>query len=154
MPRIAADYVDVWLWRGQGRLAEFLLLRRAGDEPTAGLWLPVMGRIEPGETAARAAIRETREETGLTPAQLYQIDPVHTFFLAATDTIQMTPVFAAPVPTDAAVVLSQEHDAFRWLSAERASAEVAWPGQRAGLERVMADIVSGSVIRGALRVKW
>src|SRR5881227_3376430 len=46
---------------GTGRL---LLVRRA-HEPSRGLWSIPGGRIEPGETAAEAAAREVREETGL-----------------------------------------------------------------------------------------
>jgi ADP-ribose pyrophosphatase YjhB (NUDIX family) len=42
-----------------------LLLIRRGNEPSAGLWSLPGGRIEPGETAAEAAAREVREETGL-----------------------------------------------------------------------------------------
>lgn len=152
MPRIAADYVDVWLWRGLGAGVEFLLLRRAGNDPTAGLWLPVMGKVEAGETAAAAALREAREETGLSLRELYQIDPVHTFFLARTDTVQMTPVFAAPVSTDAVVSLSVEHSAFRWVAVERIAGEVVWPGQRACVLRVIADVVNESPIKALLRV--
>lgn len=33
-----------------------------------GVWLPVGGEIEPGETPLEAAVRELREETGLTGA--------------------------------------------------------------------------------------
>ena len=42
-----------------------LLLIRRGREPAAGLWSLPGGRIEPGESAAEAAAREVREETGL-----------------------------------------------------------------------------------------
>jgi 8-oxo-dGTP diphosphatase len=47
---------------GYGRL---LLIQR-GHEPGAGLWSLPGGRIEPGETAAEALVREMEEETGLT----------------------------------------------------------------------------------------
>jgi 8-oxo-dGTP diphosphatase len=42
-----------------------LLLIRRGRSPAAGLWSLPGGRIEPGESAAEAAAREVREETGL-----------------------------------------------------------------------------------------
>jgi ADP-ribose pyrophosphatase YjhB (NUDIX family) len=42
-----------------------LLLVRRGHEPGRGLWSLPGGRCEPGETAAAAAVREVREETGL-----------------------------------------------------------------------------------------
>lgn len=42
-----------------------VLLVRRGRPPAAGLWAPVGGRIEPGETAEDAARREVAEETGL-----------------------------------------------------------------------------------------
>lgn len=42
-----------------------LLLVRRGRPPAEGLWSLPGGRIEPGETAAAAAVREVREETGL-----------------------------------------------------------------------------------------
>ena len=45
----------------RGRL---LLVRRA-NEPGRGLWSVPGGRVEPGETPARAVVREVVEETGL-----------------------------------------------------------------------------------------
>ncbi len=42
-----------------------LLLILRGHEPGMGLWSIPGGRVEPGESDARAVVREAREETGL-----------------------------------------------------------------------------------------
>jgi ADP-ribose pyrophosphatase YjhB (NUDIX family) len=42
-----------------------LLLIRRGQEPHRGLWSLPGGRVEPGETAEQAIVREVHEETGL-----------------------------------------------------------------------------------------
>jgi ADP-ribose pyrophosphatase YjhB (NUDIX family) len=42
-----------------------LLLVKRGQEPGIGKWSLPGGRCRPGEPAAAAAVRETREETGL-----------------------------------------------------------------------------------------
>ena len=44
---------------------ERLLLVRRGRPPAAGSWSVPGGRIERGETAGEAVVREVREETGL-----------------------------------------------------------------------------------------
>src|SRR5690554_2944487 len=46
------------------RNGQVLLVRRA-KPPDRGMWGFPGGRIEPGETAAEAAVRELREETGV-----------------------------------------------------------------------------------------
>lgn len=53
--------VSVCVFRG----AEVLLIRRA-KAPGIGLWAPVGGGIEPGETAEAAVRREVEEETAVT----------------------------------------------------------------------------------------
>ncbi|TBW34426.1 NUDIX domain-containing protein [Siculibacillus lacustris] len=53
--------VSVCVFRG-----DRVLMIRRGKAPGIGLWAPVGGGIEAGESARDAALRETLEETGVT----------------------------------------------------------------------------------------
>lgn len=57
-----------------------VLLVRRGNPPLAGSWSLPGGRIEWGERAAEAALRELREETGVDAILLGLLDVVDGFF--------------------------------------------------------------------------
>jgi A/G-specific adenine glycosylase len=56
------DIAVALVWRDDGRL---LIQRRPPEGLLGGLWEFPGGKVEPGEHAEQAAVRETREETGL-----------------------------------------------------------------------------------------
>ena len=138
-----------------GRLGEVLQLRRAPGDFMGGAWSIVRGRIEHGEKAWQAALRELREETGLVPpaGDFYQLDTVDTFYLAADDSVWHVPGFCAVVPRDRRIVLNAEHDAFRWVGRERFGGDFFWPGERRQLEELTREILDDGPARQYLRLQ-
>lgn len=65
------------------RGADVLLIQR-GKPPMAGMWSLPGGRIEPGETAATAALRELMEETSV-EAEIVALIGVHDAISWAAD---------------------------------------------------------------------
>ena len=131
MPSIESSIIEVAVFRAIEARMEILLLQRSADQRLyPGLWQLVSGKIRAGETASDAARREVAEETGLRPGSMWTIPQVNAFYSAATDTVQLTPLFAAEVMPDAFATLSNEHQAFRWATVDDARRTLVWPANR------------------------
>ena len=135
-----ADIVECWLFRvGADGRVQVLLMRRSRGRIFEGLWQPVTGRPEEGETAPLAALREVAEETGLGRGDIevvYTLDQVVQLYSPARNGIAHAVLFAARVRPDAVATISDEHDAQRWVDAEEAAALAIWPAYRESLARI------------------
>jgi dATP pyrophosphohydrolase len=137
--RVAVRVVDVYPYRRTAAGAEFLLLRRAAGRAYAGQWRMVGGKVEAGEAAWQAALREVEEETGRRPAEAWTVPSVNAFYEWQSDRLNLAPAFAAEI--DGEPVLDREHDAFAWVPLDEAAARLAWPEQRR-LLRLVARLLS------------
>lgn len=135
-----------------GSLREFLQLRRSPGKHLGGAWSTVRGKIEAGETAWAAALRELREETGLAPVEFYQLDTVDIFYLHGDDTLWHCPGFCALVGPSAQVKLNDEHDAVRWVHREQIEQAFLWPGERAQLAETCREILDAGPAKPYLRI--
>ncbi|GAA0376689.1 (deoxy)nucleoside triphosphate pyrophosphohydrolase [Streptomyces blastmyceticus] len=100
----------------QGRL---LAARRSAPPELAGRWELPGGKLEPGETAEQALVRELREELGV------EVEPLE----RVAGEWPLRPPFVLHVWTaklvSGTVRALQDHDEVRWLTPDRVD-EVDW----------------------------
>ena len=101
------------LVRKDGRI---LSMRRSlARDAAPGIWEALSGRIEPGETPLEAVRREIVEESALETRVHPRPLAAHTSDRAG---VPMLIVYYLADWTRGEVVLSEEHDAFEWLTAD------------------------------------
>ena len=153
-----ADGGDAWPERGRPDAeVRFLHLLRAGA-PLDKTWQPVMGHANAGETSVVCAWREMDEELGLRRDDpmilgMWALEQVHPFYIAAIDTVVMSPRFCCEVRSGWAPTLNHEHTAHRWVREQDVDASFMWPGQKACCREIIREIVrDASLSREGLRI--
>jgi 8-oxo-dGTP pyrophosphatase MutT (NUDIX family) len=147
-------YVVVLVVRPAGDSHELLLVRRGPGRYMGETWQLVSGGLDPGEAAWRGAIREVREETGLSPVEFYRLSTMTSFYRADNDSINTAPMFCAIVAPGADVVINDESTAFAWVDVGEAPARLMWPGDRQALAEVQAVILGGGPAKPFLKVAF
>ncbi len=117
-----------------------------------GTWQAVSGGVKAGETAWQAAVRELKEESSLTPAELYRLPVVNTFYISEGDTLWHSVPFCAIVAAGATVSLNQEHDAVRWVPRERAADAFMWATDRLAIAELCRTILDDGEAKPYLRI--
>ncbi len=151
---VVSKIIEVCVFRFKADRIEFLVLQRAHAECLhPGMWQIITGMVEEGEKAVETAVRELREETGLTPRHWWSLPMVTTFFDVHHNTVHLCPVFAAQVESDADPGLSAEHVASAWLPLDSARARLVWPSHRQAVDLVDRYIVRGEEAAQRLLLK-
>ncbi len=147
------DLIQCYVVRPAGRSHEFLQLHRRPGQLMGGTWQPIHGRIEPGETAWQAAVRELKEETGLEPVELYSVEAVQTYYMQQDDAVWFAVPFCAYVRPNAPVVLDEEHDQYRWIGRDRAAEEFFWSGDRRAVAEICITLLDNAPAKAFLRIE-
>lgn len=128
---------------------EVLLIHQISNLRGNTYWIIPKGHPEAGEGPVATALRELKEETGLSP---YQVDSEHPLKLQYTfwiDDIQIdkTVVFyIGYVEPDAPLMLSpDEVKSTRWLSMDKALKQVTHKSARKVIEEAFAVLETNSV---------
>ena len=130
---ISSTLIEAHIFRKIENDLEFLLLKRASNEKYPDLWQMVTGSIE-NESAHQTALREIKEETGLTPIKFWVVPNINSFYSPEKDILIMIPVFAVLVDKNQKIIISEEHSEYKWVKKEEAIKLLAWPGQRKSVE--------------------
>ena len=139
---VSSRSVQVVVWRRGDNGPEVLLVHRTPAD--GGFWQPVTGMIEPGESPAEAALRETGEETGLAGEVLdleyvrdFRIDRKYVGGAGPHPWINREHAFALEHDGKSEVRLSpSEHDEYLWTEPNRARELLKWNGNKKALERL------------------
>ena len=148
MSDILVRVIDAYIFHQISDGIKFLIMKRAKTKMYEHLWQVVAGKIEVGETAPEAAIRELEEETGFEPVRMFVADHVSKFYETHGDRINLVPVFGIEVDRED-VKISDEHCDFKWLDFETARDTLVWKGQKEGITAVHNMLNSNDN-----RIKW
>jgi len=148
MAKMKTRVIDAYVYRKTTEGIKYLILKRAKTKIYEHLWQGVAGKIEKGEEAWEAAIRELKEETKLTPLTMFIADHISIFYEKHGDRINFVPVFGIEVKSDD-VLLSNEHCEFKWVEFEKALSHLVWNGQKKGI-----NVINEMIISNDERMKW
>jgi dATP pyrophosphohydrolase len=148
------DMVTVFVVRrrADGGSHEFLQLRRVASDYMGGTFQTIRGGTGAGENAIAAALREMREESGLTPVEFYRLGSVESFYIPVDDAIWHCPVFCAVVDPSAKIVLNEEHDAFRWIPADETDEAFMWSSEWPLIDEIKRVILADGPAKRFLRL--
>lgn len=118
-----------------------LLIRRSETDTRRPLqWDLAGGMVDPGETVLDAAIRETKEETGIT---LLSENVILSYTKAAfTEMGNVCWLFFVYQLTETPeVLLSKEHDKYQWVSFQDAIDAIEYTNQRDALNHIQKFVL-------------
>jgi dATP pyrophosphohydrolase len=143
MPKIISDSVDIYPFRRVNARPQFLTLLRRPEVALGNTWHAIHAKVGAGETAYAAALREVRQAIGVAPRQFYSADLISQFYDHYSDSIGLTPVFAALIEGPAPATLGPDFVDYAWCELDEAVARLFSSAQRWAVRHIADVIASG-----------
>lgn len=143
--------VAAYLCRIEDGNARFLIMKRRTSY-LLDTWQMVSGKLEKGEKAWEAALREIREETGLTPDRFYSAEEMELFYEVGQNCINLVPVFVGFIDSDQPVRLSSEHGEYKWVSPDESVGLMSFEHQTRTMRKIEDKFVKQKPLE-FLRIK-
>ena len=133
--------IAAYICRENGGICQHLIIQRTPGQ-LGETWQMISGVLEAGESAVQAALREIEEETGLAPERFYSANLLEEFYDIQQNCITLVPVFVGFVSPDQHVRLSQEHQQYRWVTADEAADYLVFPHQIETIRAIEVNFVN------------
>ena len=94
---------------------KILLLQVSNQKDESGRWGVPAGKIDKNELPEEAALRELYEETKII-AEPNQVEHFSTLYITKPHISYIYSMFSMLIPNNTSVVISSEHQAYRWVN--------------------------------------
>ena len=133
MNNIKVSVIDCHVVYWESDIPQFLTIKRSSNERYPLIWQCITGRIKNNEKAFEAAIRELKEETGLTAKKMWTIDRINNYYDPKYDAVFLIPIFGIEVAKKD-ILLSSEHVDYYWGNMQSVQKKILFNQQKIGLE--------------------
>ncbi len=131
------EKAQVWiLSKFDNRELRVLLLKTLPER--GAFWQPVTGKVEPGETIQKGALREAIEETGLAPLRSIESLGMDFTFDGKWGPTHETVFYFETYPgCPAATLDKKEHSEFVWLPLDEAHSRIHYEANRKAFTKLL-----------------